>query len=185
MYYVETSEETDLVNLTEDAQKTILSILNKGQWENDITDCWCDFKFTTKNATIWYHSRCGIFNDITHHRSMHLSDADKGIINTLLGVSISIEMTIAETLPSCAAFEYKDGKPYCFYAYDDDGNLCRVFWNNFDGLNEKDRILVDYYRNTIVTLNDNEYPSGWTPQFEVTAINVVSEEARNKTTPTS
>lgn len=185
MYYVETSEETDLVNLTEDAQKTILSMLNKGKWENDITDCWCDFKFTTKNATIWYHSRCGIFNDIPHHRSMHLSDADKGIINTLLGVSVSVVMTIAETLPSCAAFEYKDGKPYCFYAYDDDGNLCRVFWNNFDGLNEKDRILVDYYRDTIVTLNDNEYPSGWTPQFEVTAINVVSEEARNNTTPTS
>lgn len=116
---------------------------------------------------------------------MHLSDADKGIINTLLGVSVSVVMTIAETLPSCAAFEYKDEKPYCLYAYDDDENLCRVFWNNFDGLNEKDRILVDYYRNTIVTLNDNEYPSGWTPQFEVTAINVVSEEARNNTTPTS
>lgn len=185
MYYVETSEETDLVNLTEDAQKTILSILNKGQWENDITDCWCDFKFTTKNATIWYHSRCGIFNDITHHRSMHLSDADKGIINTLLGVSVSVVMTIAETLPSCAAFEYKDGKPYCFYAYDNDGNLYRVFWNNFDGLNEKDRILVDYYRGTIVTLIYDEYTSGWTPQFEVTAINVVSEEARNNTTPTN
>ena len=183
--YVETSEETDLVNLTEDAQKTILSMLNKGQWINDITNCCCDFKFTTTNATIWYHSQCGIFNDITHHRSMHLSDVDKGIINTLLGVSISIEMTIAETLPSCAAFEYKDGKPYCFYAYDDDGNLCRVFWNNFDGLNEKDRIIVDYYRNTIVFLNDNGYPSGWTPQFEVTAINVVSEEARNNTTPTN
>lgn len=89
--YVETSEETDLVNLTEDAQKTILSMLNKGKWENDITDCCCDFKFTTKNATIWYHSRCGIFNDITHHRSMHLSDADKRIINTLLGVSVSEE----------------------------------------------------------------------------------------------
>lgn len=184
MYYVETSEETDLVNLTEDAQKTILSILNKGQWKNGITDCWCDFKFTTKNATIWYHSRCGIFNDITHHRSMHLSDADKGIINTLLGVSASVVMIIAETLPSCAAFEYKDGKPYCFYAYDDDGNLCRVFWNNFDGLNEKDRILVDY-KDTIVALRYDEYPSGWTPQYEVTAVNVVSEEARNKTTPTN
>lgn len=116
---------------------------------------------------------------------MHLSDADKGIINTLLGVSVSIEMTIAETLPSCAAFEYKDGKPYCFYAYDNDENLYRVFWNNFDGLNEKDRIIVDYYRGTIVTLIYDEYTSGWTPQFEVTAINVVSEEARNNTTPTN
>ena len=181
---IETGGETVLVNLTEDAQKTILSILNKGQWENSVPNCGCDFEFTTKNATIRYHSECGTFNDIPHHRSMHLSDADKGIINTLLGVSVSVVMTIAETLPSCAAFEYKDGKPYCFYAYDNDGNLYRVFWNNFDGLNEKDRILVDY-KDTIVTLNDNGYPSGWTPQFEVTAINVVSEEARNKTTPTS
>ncbi len=101
--------------------------------------------------------------------------------NRYIGVVISIEMTIAETSPSCAAFEYKDGKPYCFYAYDDDGNLCRVFWNNFDRLNEKDRIIVDY-KDTIVTLNDNEQPSGWTPQFEVTAINVVSAEEQNKTT---
>lgn len=90
-------------------------------------------------------------------------------------------MTIAETLPSCFAFEYKGEKPYCLYAYDGDGNLYRVFWNNFDGLNEKDQITVDYYRDTIVTLRYDEYTSGWTPQFEVTAINVVSEEERNKT----
>ena len=76
--------ETVLVNLTEEAQKTILSTLNNGQWKNDITDCWCDFNFTTKNATIQYHSDCGTFNDITHHRSMRLSDVDKEIINTLL-----------------------------------------------------------------------------------------------------
>ena len=182
---IETGGETVLVNLTEDAQKTILSILNKGQWENGIPNCGCDFEFTIKHETIRYHSSCGTFNDIPHHRILELSDADKGIINTLLGVSVSVVMTIAETLPSCAAFEYKDGKPYCFYAYDDDGNLCRVFWNNFDGLNEKDRILVDYYRGTIVTLIYDEYTSGWTPQFEVTAINVVSEEARNNTTPTN
>lgn len=185
MYYVETSEETDLVNLTEDAQKTILSMLNKGQWENGVSNCGCDFEFTTKHETIRYHSSCGTFNDIPNHRILELSDADKEIINTLLGVSVSVVMTIAETLPSCAAFEYKDEKPYCLYAYDDDENLYRVFWNNFDGLNEKDRIIVDYYRGTIVTLIYDEYTSGWTPQFEVTAINVVSEEARNNTTPTS
>lgn len=87
-------------------------------------------------------------------------------------------MTIAETLPSCVAFEYKDGNPYCFYAYDDDGKLYRVLWNNFDGLNEKDRIVVDHNDN-IVVLNYDEYPSGWTPQYEITAISIYSEEEWN------
>lgn len=191
-FNIETGEEPVLVNLTEDAQKTILSILNKGQWENGVSNCGCDFEFTTKHETIRYHSACGTFNDIPRHRIMELSDADKRIINTLLDVAntnanrnsetrLSIVMTIAETLPSCFAFEYKGEKPYCLYAYDGDGNLYRVFWNNFDGLNEKDQITVDYYRDTIVTLRYDEYTSGWTPQFEVTAINVVSEEERNKT----
>ena len=94
------------------------------------------------------------------------------------GKRLPIVMTIAETLPSCVAFEYKDGNPYCFYAYDDDGKLYRVLWNNFDGLNEKDRIVVDHNDN-IVVLNYDEYPSGWTPQYEITAISIYSEEEWN------
>jgi len=88
-------------------------------------------------------------------------------------------MTIAETLPSCVAFEYKDGEPYCFYGYDDDGKLYRVLWNNFDGLNEKDRIVVDH-NDVIKTLSYDEYPDGgWTPQYEVTAISIYSEAEWN------
>ena len=94
------------------------------------------------------------------------------------GKRLPIVMTIAETLPSCVAFEYKDGNPYCFYAYDDDGKLYRVLWNNFDGLNEKDRIVVDHNDN-IVVLNYDEYPSGWAPQYEITAISIYSEEEWN------
>ena len=94
------------------------------------------------------------------------------------GKRLPIIMTIAETLPSCVAFEYKDGNPYCFYAYDDGGKLYRVLWNNFDGLNEKDRIVVDHNDN-IVALNYDEYPSGWTPQYEITAISIYSEEEWN------
>ena len=60
----------------------------------------------------------------------------------------------------------------------DDGKLYRVLWNNFDGLNEKDRIVVDHNDN-IVTLNYDEYPSGWTPQYEITAISIYSEEEWN------
>ena len=95
------------------------------------------------------------------------------------GKRLPIVMTIAETLPSCVAFEYKDGNPYCFYAYDDDGKLYRVLWNNFDGLHEKDRIVVDH-NDIIKTLSYDEYPDGgWTPQYEITAISIHSEEEWN------
>ena len=180
---------TALMDMTEDAHKTILSVLNKGKWENDITNCGYDYEFTTKNETIRYHSECGTFIDITNGQAMVLAEKDKDIINDLLGASntntnnisgkrLPIVMTIAETLPSCVAFEYKDGNPYCFYAYDDDGKLYRVLWNNFDGLNEKDRIVVDHNDN-IIALNYDEYLSGWTPQYEITAISIYSEEEWN------
>ena len=165
---------TALMDMTEDAHKTILSVLNKGKWENDVTNCGYDYEFTTKNETIRYHSECGTFIDVTNGQAMVLAEKDKDIINDLLGAS----NTIAETLPSCVAFEYKDGNPYCFYAYDDDGKLYRVLWNNFDGLNEKDRIVVDHNDN-IIALNYDEYPSGWTPQYEITAISIYSEEEWN------
>ena len=91
------------------------------------------------------------------------------------GKRLPIVMTIAETLPSCVAFEYKDEKPYCFYAYDTEGKLYRVFWNDFTGLNEKDVIVVDH-NDDIKTLTYDEYPSGWTPQYEVTAICIKPNE---------
>ena len=180
---------TALMDMTEDAHKTILSVLNKGKWENDVTNCGYDYEFTTKNETIRYHSECGTFIDITNGQAMVLAEKDKDIINDLLGASntntnnisgkrLPIVMTIAETLPSCVAFEYKDGNPYCFYAYDDGGKLYRVFWNNFDGLSENEQIVVDHNDN-IVALNYDEYPSGWTPQYEITAISICSEEEWN------
>ena len=180
---------TALMDMTEDAHKTILSVLNKGKWENDVTNCGYDYEFTTKNETIRYHSECGTFIDITNGQAMVLAEKDKDIINDLLGASntntnnisgkrLPIVMTIAEPLPSCVAFEYKDGNPYCFYAYDDDGKLYRVLWNNFDGLNDKDRIVVDHNDN-IIALNYDEYLSGWTPQYEITAISIYSEEEWN------
>ena len=91
------------------------------------------------------------------------------------GKRLPIVMTIAETLPSCVAFEYKDEKPYCFYAYDTEGKLYRVFWNDFTGLSEKDVIVVDH-NDDIKTLTYDEYPSGWTPQYEVTAICIKPNE---------
>ena len=81
-------------------------------------------------------------------------------------------MTIAETLPSCVAFEYRyPDQAYCFYAYDADGKLYRVLWTDFEGLNEKDQITVEY--SDIRELTYDNYPDGgWTPQYEITATNV-------------
>lgn len=89
------------------------------------------------------------------------------------GKRLPLTLTIAETLPSCAAFAYKDKKPYCFYACDTEGRLYRVIWNDFTGLNEKDVIIV--YHNDAIKKLDYDYdnlPSGWTPQYEITAIEV-------------
>ena len=78
---------TALMDMTEDAHKTILSALNKGKWQDDITNCGYDYEFTTKNETIRYHSECGTFIDITNGRVMVLSNDDRVRINEVLGVS--------------------------------------------------------------------------------------------------
>ena len=185
--HVGTDGVISLMDMTEDAQAEILSVLNRGKWIDGVTNCGHDYEFTTKNETIRYHSECGTFIDITNSQAMVLSSEDKVIINELLGASITkpdsipgkrlpIVMTIAETLPSCVAFEYKGEKPYCFYAYDTEGKLYRVFWNDFTGLNEKDRIVVDH-KDDIKALSYDSYPDGgFTPQYEVTAICVYLED---------
>ncbi|MBQ8403854.1 MAG: hypothetical protein IJX55_05460 [Clostridia bacterium] len=76
-----------LMDMTEDTHKKILSVLNKGEWQDGVTNCGYDYEFTTENETIRYHSECGAFVDITNNRSMVLSTEDKSSINALLGVS--------------------------------------------------------------------------------------------------
>lgn len=84
-----------------------------------------------------------------------------------------LSMTIAETLPSGVVFEYRGEQAYCFYAYDDQGHLYRVLWTDFEGLREKDRIRVEYSGRKEFTYE--EYPSGWTPKYEITASSVTPE----------
>lgn len=88
----------------------------------------------------------------------------------------SIILTIAQTLPSCVAFEYLyPEKPYCIYAYDNEGALYRIIWNDFTGLNEKDIIVVEY-SDDIKTLTYDDYiGGGYTPQYELTATGVKKE----------
>lgn len=94
------------------------------------------------------------------------------------GKRLPITLTIAETLPSCVAFEYKDEKPYCFYAYDTEGHLYRVIWDDFTGLNEKDVVVVDH-NDDIKKLDYVNPPSGWTPKYEVTATSIKMEKRAN------
>ena len=92
------------------------------------------------------------------------------------GKRLPITLTIAETLPSCVAFEYKDEKPYCFYAYDTEGHLYRVLWNDFTGLNEKDVVVVDH-NDDIKKVDEVNPPGGWSPEYEVTATEVTGVSA--------
>ena len=63
----------------------ILSILNGGEWINDIANCAHDYEFTAGNASIRYHSECGTFVDMTSGRSRALSETEKMYINEMLG----------------------------------------------------------------------------------------------------
>lgn len=82
-----------------------------------------------------------------------------------------IALTIAETLPSLVNFEYRDSNtPYCFYAYDADDNLYRVLWTDWEGLNEKDKIIVEYEK--LEEVNEINPPGGWSAQYELTTTSV-------------
>ena len=83
-----------------------------------------------------------------------------------------LSLTIVETVPSGVAFEYRElNTPYCFYGFDEDDNLYRVLWTDWEGLKEKDRVVVKYEK--LEKLTYDEYPDGgWSPQYELTATGV-------------
>ena len=94
--------------------------------------------------------------------------------------TLPLSMTIAETVPGCAAFEYKyPNQAYCFYAYDERGNFYRVLWSELDGLAECDRVSVAY--SALKKLTYAEYPDGcYTPPFEITATQVTKQNSLAK-----
>lgn len=92
----------------------------------------------------------------------------------------SVTLTIAEDAPSCLAFEYENGEPYCFYGFDSDGKSYRVIWDNFGGLDSGDVIVVEYSEE-IKSLTYDVYPDGgWTPEYEVKATEIRMQERANK-----
>ena len=104
--HVGTDGVISLMDMTEDAQAEILSVLNRGKWIDGVTNCFHDYEFTTKNETIRYHSECGTFIDITNGKAMELSDEDRAKINKLLGVSDCMEPGVEPVKYTCDLSKY-------------------------------------------------------------------------------
>lgn len=76
----------------------------------------------------------------------------------------TLPMTVAECEPPLPASVESDH----FYAYDAEGNLFRVFWEDTRELQEGSKVYVEFDAVKHLTYEDG-YPSGWTPQYEVRA----------------
>ena len=92
------------------------------------------------------------------------------------GGYLPIILTIAETEPSCPAFESD-----CFYAFDTEGILYRVLWTDFKGLHEKDTVAVEYSKKEELNI-PADLTGGFHAKYEITAttVTVVSASCVSK-----
>ena len=90
-----------------------------------------------------------------------------------------ITLTIKESHPYAQAFGHYDNN-YCFYANDDEGRFFRVWWSNFEGLAEKDRVVVEYHNFKELVYEDGKPDGGFTPDYEITAISVKKENTADE-----
>lgn len=81
-------------------------------------------------------------------------------------------MIITQSRLSGVAFESD-----CFYAYDFNLNLCRVYCSDMTGLYEGQRIRVTYNEESRVNI---EKPANWSPKYEVTVIKVEPQQAQSE-----
>ena len=79
-------------------------------------------------------------------------------------------MIITQSRLSGVAFESD-----CFYAYDFNLNLCRVYCSDMTGLYEGQRIRVTYNEESRVNIEEPQPPGGWSPKYEVTAQSVYAD----------
>ena len=79
-------------------------------------------------------------------------------------------MVIAKSRPSCLAFETD-----CFYAYDSNLNLCRIYCSDMSGLYEGQRIRVTYKEESRGNIEEPQPPGGWSPKYEVIAQTVYAD----------
>ena len=83
-----------------------------------------------------------------------------------LDKSLQITLTIAETLPSCPAFESD-----CFYAFDAEGVLYRVLWTDFTDLDEKDTVVIEYSKKEKLNISA-DLTGGFHAKYAITANSV-------------
>lgn len=78
------------LDLTEEEQDTILAILNRGLWREDIPECEHSFALTIGGRQVRYAMHCGIFMDLSTWRTYYLSDEDTRAVNQILYPSLSL-----------------------------------------------------------------------------------------------
>lgn len=77
------------IELGTDDKEYIIDLLNSATWENDLSNCDCNFYFITQKQRIEYHSDCGIFNDTTNKKSHKVTEEQRLKINEILIVGDS------------------------------------------------------------------------------------------------
>lgn len=85
-FHKDFGETTSPENTMDEVHTEIISVLDKGSWSDDVTQCASDFTFELSGRKIYYHSVCGTFNDVTNRQHMSLSEEERARVNQLLGV---------------------------------------------------------------------------------------------------
>ncbi len=80
------TDETGEIKLKTEDKKYIIHVLNESEWQNDLTDCGCDYTFYTQKQVVEYHSECGTFNDVTSKKSTKVAEEQRVRINSFLEI---------------------------------------------------------------------------------------------------
>jgi len=85
------------IDFTEDAAKSVISILNEAKWEEIAVNCAYNFEFVVKNARIRYHSTSGVLVDQTNGRYSKLSQLAQASLNIIIGARSNEVMLIYDS----------------------------------------------------------------------------------------
>lgn len=84
-------EEDKIYGLTEEEEKTIADMIEKGTWNTEGTaECANDCKLVINEKTYYYHSECGTFNDKENNQNLPVTDEEKESINAILAQYITL-----------------------------------------------------------------------------------------------
>ncbi len=165
--------------LSAEDRNYIIDVLNNGGWTGSLAEHNPDFVFCTQSQEVGYHSSSGTFIDGKRGKSLTVTGEQREKINAMLNATAeagnekekTVTLTVAETRPGNPAFEYRDGNPYCFYAFDSEGLAFRVIYGSFDSVIEKDVVTVSY-SGEVREINETNPPGEWSVKFEINATGV-------------